>query len=768
VSEPTNSSQWHFPRPYGQYQLLERIGFGGMAEVFRARRGGAQGFEKIVVIKRILPHLAEQDRFVRMFVNEAKIAAQIQHQNVVQVFDLGQSSDGELYIAMEHVSGLDLRKLFAVAEEKLLFLPTWFSLHVVREVLTALSHAHDLTDTEGRQLRIIHRDVTPANIFISWQGEVKLADFGIAKAIGENPDTEAGQVKGNVSYMAPEALLGEPLDHRADVFSAGVCLWESLTQQRLFQGRSNFEIARIICDSDRPPPSRFNPEVSPELDASVLKALEIDRERRFQSSNEMLATVVDALSQLRPKLVRNDVREVIDVLNGKASPPVEMTVRTARSKPPIPGATTANAPLPPLPRHGSGIDLPPLVAFGAMPWQSVTPVPALPGLAIPGTTTPPPPQALPQQPIVAPLSSAQVAPRAAQRHQAADSLDMDLDMAPVGGALLNEWVDWVNQQGTPVLQSTVDDAPLELAYEESSGEGTIFVRDGGGRISGPFSYHDLSRMRGVKPAEVSVDRARWMDIDTFVQLSGIDRLAPHPSALRKVTLVGKLETRSLCSILSQLGRDRSTGRLVLMESGHQNSARREIFVVRGAPVFVFSDHPDMQLPTLLARHQVVREDQLDQLVAQAIERKQPILDLISWTAFTDINRYWPLMMRDRLAEVFRWGTGRFAFDADAEPPRTTPFAKSLLAVLIEGVHRSYNLGELTTMLSKHMNAKLGRSDTYAPALKALALNEKQAEIASRLGTRKTLAELLRKHTSDSQPMLVIAYVLIEMGVITTS
>ena len=744
VTEPETSARWEFPRPYGEYQLLERIGQGGMAEVFRARRGGAAGFEKIVVIKRILPHLAEQDRFVRMFVNEAKIAAQIQHQNVVQVFDLGQHEGGELFIAMEHVSGEDLRKLLASAEEHRWYLPVWFSLHVVREVLTALAHAHELTDASGRKLQIVHRDVTPANIFISYQGEVKLADFGIAKAIGENPDTEAGQVKGNVSYMSPEALLGDPLDARADVFSAGVVLWEALAQQRLFNGRSNFEIARVICDSERPPPSRLNPEVPPELDAIVLKALEIDPPRRFQSAHDMLVPIVDVLSRLKPRLVRSEVREVVGALCGRVPPPAEVTTRTPRT-------AAGEWPALPSPTRTPGGDLPPIAAFGISP--ATTGRGALPGLPIPGATQQMPPAAVPVAPMIAPSSSAGVALSGASAILTGDGR---LEI-PDSSDVINDLLDWATSSTAAVEPS------LELEYGKGPSRGRLKVRDPKGNVSGPYGYSDLVNYRGTKPSEISADGTRWMDIRTFVQISGIDRLAPNPLPLRRVTMVGKIENRSVCSLFAQLGKERSSGRLVLMESGHRDAARREIYVLRGAPVFVYSDHPTLQLPSLLSKHEIVREDQLDELIAQVVERQKPLLDLVPWHAFTDLNRYWPLMMRDRLVEVFRWGSGRFAFDADAEPPRSTPFARSLLQVLTEGVHRSFNISELSSMLAPKMTAKLQRAESFASILRLLSLTEKQTELANRLGARKTLGELLRKSSGDTHPQLVLAYVLLEAG-----
>lgn len=783
VTEAETSDRWKFPRPYaGQYELLERLGRGGMAEVFKARRAGAAGFEKILVIKRILPHLASQEHFVSMFVNEAKIAAQIQHQNVVQVYDLGQSADGELYIAMEYVAGLDVRKLLAHASDKRLRVPPWVALHIMREVLNALVHAHDLTDSERRVLRVIHRDVTPANVFISDQGEIKLADFGIAKAIGDNPDTEAGQIKGNVSYMAPEALLGEALDPRADIFSVGVVLWEILTQQRLFQGRSNFETARMICDSERPAPSRLSSDVPPELDPIVLTALEVDKERRYPTAHDFLLAVVDALSHLRPRLVRADVREAIGVLTGRVPPTAEFNAPAQRTGSiPIPPASTWTVPRTP---PSQAIPAPPPPQATPMPTPSVAQAPAaivapltsaaiapmtsasaivmVPGSPIPGTSIIPPPTAprggIPAYfPAVTPVKEpTRDLPRGPER--AAEGSEI----IPLGGALL---ADWIDGQGAVVGNETES---IDLKYTPRVGSIGVFVRDTDGRIVGPYGYEDLVRVRGLKPVAVSADKVRWMDIKTFVQLSGIDRLSPSARPIRRATLVGKLETRSLCSILGQLGRERQNGRLIIIEGSGHNSARREIEVVNGAPIFVFSDHPSMQLPELLVRHKIVNKDQLDNLLVEIAKREQPLLDLISWTAFTDVTRYWPLIMRDRLSEAFRWAVGRFAFDAEMDPPRAAPFARSLLQVLFDSVLRSFNIAELTSMLGSRMTGKLVRAESFAHLVRGLSLTEKQGELAERLQAKKTVSELLRKFPQDSHPQAAMAYVLFEIGAISST
>ncbi len=314
-----------FPCPYGKYELLERIGDGGMAEVFRARLPGVGGFEKIVVIKRILPHLSRKKKFVEMFVREASLAAALNHKNVVHVFELGQLDDGELYIAMEYVRGTDLRRILTTSTKRSLRIPPWFSVFIMAEVLEGLAYAHHLPDEEIGERTILHRDVTPSNIFISWLGEVKLGDFGLARDDSMRSLTRPGQRKGKLSYMPPEQIHAEVLDERADVFAAGVVLWECLTQRRLFGGRTEMEVAHMISDPNRPPPSRYLRDVPDELDRIVLWALAPERANRVPNARTFQSHLLDLLPKLHSGFRPDDIRQMVERLTGDRPPLPSLT-----------------------------------------------------------------------------------------------------------------------------------------------------------------------------------------------------------------------------------------------------------------------------------------------------------------------------------------------------------------------------------------------------------------------------------------------------------
>jgi serine/threonine protein kinase len=300
VRAPAVSKEDVSGQRFGRYVLLERIGSGGMAEVFRAVAHGMEGFQRTFVLKRIRGDHSETSDFVEMFVNEARISALLSHENIVQIYDFGQV-DGRYFLTMEYLRGKDLstvlRKLYAAKQSIDPAVAAFVGLQVAR----GLAYAHTLALPGGQPLNIIHRDVTPSNIMLLRAGGVKLLDFGIAKSharfnVGEN--TETGVCKGKLPYLSPEQVNGTPVDHRSDVFALGVVLWETLTGRRLFLGRTDFETMQNVLERPIPPPSTLRPDIPTALDYIVVRALERDVERRYASARALadeLETVVQDL-----------------------------------------------------------------------------------------------------------------------------------------------------------------------------------------------------------------------------------------------------------------------------------------------------------------------------------------------------------------------------------------------------------------------------------------------------------------------------------------
>ncbi len=272
---------------FGKYQILERIATGGMAEIYRARLEGIAGFQRTFAIKRILPHLSQDQDYIAMLVEEAKIAGLLSHANIVQIVDLGQV-DGAWYLAMEYVDGPDLGAVMMRAREKGLVLPVPHAAFVALELLKGLDYAHQRTVMRGGRpvpLHIIHRDISPPNILLSMQGEVKLTDFGIARAAHKVLETQAGIVKGRFDYMSPEhAAGGKDIDQRSDLFSVGVVLYEMLTGEHPFRDETEIGTLERVREGTYEPASARNPDVPQSLDRIVARALEVDRRSRFNTA----------------------------------------------------------------------------------------------------------------------------------------------------------------------------------------------------------------------------------------------------------------------------------------------------------------------------------------------------------------------------------------------------------------------------------------------------------------------------------------------------
>jgi serine/threonine-protein kinase len=279
---------------FGKYTLLCKLATGGMGELFVARQTGAGGFEKLVVIKRLLPHLAEDAHFVAMLLDEARIAARLSHPNVCQVYDLGEA-EGHYYIAMEHLEGVPASMLLRRARRVAQRLDVGLAAAILRQTCDGLHHAHDLTDSDGHSIGLVHRDVSPSNLFVTSTGVVKVLDFGVAKSQDALARTHTGALKGKYAYMSPEQVLGNPVDRRADVFSLGVVLFELLTAQRLFWRDSEYKMFQAIVEDPIPSLLELRPGLSPPVAHVALRALSRDPDRRFPSARDMGEALDEAI-----------------------------------------------------------------------------------------------------------------------------------------------------------------------------------------------------------------------------------------------------------------------------------------------------------------------------------------------------------------------------------------------------------------------------------------------------------------------------------------
>jgi serine/threonine protein kinase len=310
-----------------RYHLLKKLESGGMAEVFLGEATSVQGFKKRVAIKRVLPHLASHTNFIGMFLDEARLGARLTHANIVSVFDIGKS-DNSFFIVMEFVDGTNLKKIMETLRAKGLNFPLKDVIYIAMEACRGLSYAHELVDDDGEPVELVHRDVSPPNILISKRGEVKVTDFGLAKARTQLERTDPGVVKGKFSYLSPEVATGQDVDERADIFALGVCLWEMLAGRRLFLGDTDYETVQAVSNADVPSLVGVHPEVDPEVESLLLRALARDPDERYRTAREFGDALAGYLFHHQMKVTSYDIANLVKAAleRQKSVPPQPMMI----------------------------------------------------------------------------------------------------------------------------------------------------------------------------------------------------------------------------------------------------------------------------------------------------------------------------------------------------------------------------------------------------------------------------------------------------------
>lgn len=377
-------------RSYGRYILIERLGAGGMAEVFRALATGPGLFRRQVVIKRILPQFSHEPRFIRMFMDEATISGRLQHPNIVQVHDFGQE-DNAFFLVMEHVHGAVLMNILTRLQQAGRVMPTNVVAEIGRQACLGLAHAHTLADADGTLLNIVHRDISPSNLMVSFAGAVKVLDFGIAKMVANMRLTETTgnhQFKGKAAYLAPEQVRGDEFDSQADIFALGIVLHEALTGKRLFRTDNPSDTAALIVSKEIPKPSTLNKVVPPALDAIVMRALERDVRLRYQNATQM-ARALDAfladrrfssqaLQQFMTELYEGETAEPPQPSDAEIQTVLDEAARERAESAPVPVPMAAmssgpsSAPIPMSPEQAA------MVARASAPMMAVPAVPEPP------------------------------------------------------------------------------------------------------------------------------------------------------------------------------------------------------------------------------------------------------------------------------------------------------------------------------------------------------------------------------------------------------
>lgn len=308
------------PMTQTKYRVLKRIDAGGMAEVFVGEATSVQGFKKQVAIKRVLPHLAQNESFIQMFLDEARLSARLNHANIVSVFDISAHED-TYFLIMEFVDGANLKRIAEARHQRGKRMPVGEAAYICMEACRGLSYAHELVDEQGQPLGIVHRDISPPNILVTKRGEVKVADFGLAKAETQLGQTDPGVVKGKFSYLSPEAASGLEVDARSDIFSLGVVLWEMLAGRRLFLGDSDYATVKLVRNASIPRLAPLNREVDEAFEDVLLRALCADREQRYSSAQEFGDALAGYLFGRQMKVTSYDIASLVTEATSSVLPP---------------------------------------------------------------------------------------------------------------------------------------------------------------------------------------------------------------------------------------------------------------------------------------------------------------------------------------------------------------------------------------------------------------------------------------------------------------
>lgn len=654
------------PVCFGKYLLLDKVGSGGMAEIYRAKTFGAHGFSKEYAIKKILPNLVHDEGFVSMFINEAKLAATLQHANIVQVLDLGDL-DGAYFIAMEYVHGQDLHDLLARCAGRRLRIPLKLVLYIITEALKGLSHAHTAVDHKDNPLNIVHCDISPSNLLLSYGGDVKLGDFGVARAATQGI-SPFNALKGKVGYMSPEQVSGEPLDRRSDLFSCGIILYEMLALRRLFRGDNDLNIMLKIRDGDIENDLRALRPLPPSLGAILHRALSLDPDLRYQSAH-------DFHRDLMGFMFRHNI-QVSGVHLSRFLKRVfenEYTLQNfqRRQDPDDPSA------FPDL--------LSPEIAryrYRAPSGQIIGPMSrdTLVSLLQHRSTSDGSTVSVSNSPWLPPLDLPDVADLLAQvsYHDAEDTDPEELQHNH---------------------EDSIDLSPPEPAH---SGPMMSAHSTHGNRVSAapaaPETRVDAPATRGKAPPP-PLSRPKRLPRD---EPGG----GPSPDALNGLPLSGSLRRTPFASLLYRVFRLKLDG-VLRVQNGE---VYKDIDFQQGTPNYVASNKPGELLGTFLCSTGVISQDDLSLALNRMSEFGGRLGDVLINEGIlpsSELFHHLSLQIRDKLLDIFSWDDGSYVwFGPESSPPESWPLGVNPLEILIEGVRRHMSLPALRALMSSRLHAPL--------------------------------------------------------------
>ena len=734
------------PTQFGRYQLTERIAIGGMAEIFYAKVFGAMGFEKALVIKRILPQFAEDAEFLRMFITEAKLVCHLEHPNIVQVHELGET-DGQYYISMEYVNGIDGRQLWRTLAKRKQRLPGVLALFIVSEFLTGLDYAHRAVGPNGQLLGVVHRDVSPSNILISFRGDVKIGDFGIA-LVQQESKTQAGVLKGKFGYMSPEQVAGLKVDHRSDIFAGGIVLAELLLGRRLFLGASDFETLDKVMNVRLDVLEEHEHALPPEAVRIVRQALQRDVNDRYQSAREAYEDINEYLYQqghritnetlaafmaehVTPYLAlgRGDGRgtgtssQPSGSWPGQSSPVGRSPVVKSSIIPDMEaqepdGAEEEPAPPPEMPPADNGVEIPyeyeqapayeepayeePAYEQPAYEEPAYEQGQDLPATAAPPVEMPPvgmPPAEMPAQPglpIYDPGVVDDPRPRATQiplDDPAFDSLpmfDMGADEEPP--ALGFEPDEGLARGPAPsqMLGVGPDGAGEELDLDELGGDDDELFAQPALDLEQFDRAHGLVEKQ-LEVAETKTDEGREPDFKGSLSSRTVTKVLFRFAVVEEnglLSLTGPKHSGKQAELLDWLSNiQQRAGAAPTSEATTNRTA--EVHLLAGQPHLASADRSEEALIAYLIRSDILSSHRVEMAIKNNPHRR-PIAALLAAGALAplQVSRHVVAFVLESVFETFAWTDGKFAFYRDREAPgESFPTGQDAMELVINGVGR---------------------------------------------------------------------------------
>jgi len=630
------------PSQFGRYTLLERLAVGGMAEVFRAKISSSHGFEKILVIKRILPHLAADATFVSMFIDEAKLTAQLTHPKIVQILDFGDVG-GQYFIALEYVDGADVLGLLRTCAQKRLHIPRHLAVFIVNEVLEALDYAHNARDMEGKTMHIVHRDISPSNIFLSKRGDVKLGDFGIAHAQRRESKTQAGTLKGKYGYMSPEQVVGQQVDGRSDLFAVGVVLAEMLMGRRLFTAANDLDVLLMVRDARIERLAKYCRNLPPALDRIVRRALKKDPRERYPTAATFRDALGDYLYETGQRVGPPDLRAFVGDLFEGGPDAIERLLQQARKL--DEAAARAAAP----PAGGAGA--------------------AERGQAARAAAGAGPASASSDDDVMNAERTSADAPglgarAAASEDRAAREVPALAEALPTG-------------EGRPAPADHARDTPTARLGQVLPAVDETWPADEENERSSVRGFTPVSRPQRLPAMPINLPAGPRREVGRFI--SGAPKRPPDSA--------GDISVITPMRLFCDLAVAGETGLLRFEVPG----TAKEIFLVQGAPESVNSSLAGERFGEYLVAKEILGRGDLDLALSMLPHYNGKLGDTLVALGLLrplDVFRLLSQQVRDRVIEVFGWTEGTFAFfRGTTDPADSFPLGLDTFEILGAGVVR---------------------------------------------------------------------------------